>query len=100
MKKKKNIDYNLRLLFFKNEIKYILLKHLMYNSKTTETERFFLLYLLKKLRYNKISLSKSKNYGIYSGVSRSILRKYKLSRWEFKKDASFGLIKGIQKSSW
>lgn len=102
MKKKKKTDYFIRLHFLKLEINYYLLKRVLYSCKSTKIEKQFALFLLQKLSKSFFFLTKVNNYSalVNSWDSRSILRFFKISRWELKKLASFGKVKNVQKSSW
>lgn len=41
-----------------------------------------------------------KNYCLFSGRARSVIRNYNISRMFFKKFVNFGYIKGVKKASW
>lgn len=102
MKKKKCLDYFIRLNFLKLEINYYFLKKILHSSKSSKLEKRFASFLLQKLGRRHFFLSKVKNYSVLhnSSSNRSVSRFFKISRWELKSKGSFGLIKNLQKSSW
>jgi len=51
-------------------------------------------------RRNKLNINRTVNRCVVSLRSRGVIRKYKLARASFRQLASYGLIPGVQKSSW
>ncbi len=90
-------DKKKRIEFLYLEKKRKLLKLLIKNK-----------FLLNKIRFTAKNLEMQKkgycsiikNYCIFSGRARSVIRVYNISRMFFKKLASFGYLKGIKKASW
>jgi ribosomal protein S14 len=84
------------------EIKYYLLKSLMFNK----------IYITGRIRYNLLKLFlflfffrnnklyKIKNYCTITGKHRSVIKKLKFSRFVIKKLGLIGLIFGFEKSSF
>lgn len=94
-----NKDKKNRKLFFKFEIKKLILKSLLYNI---EYPFFYKLYFdnnFKKFSF-KSSISKNRKYCMFLGNSRCIFQRFKLSRHSCKKYASHGFISGLKKSSF
>jgi ribosomal protein S14 len=97
---KLNRDFKGRLNFFKNEIKVLLFKYLYHNNKLTLKEKSYISYLFFKLKPFFFFSTKIKNKSILSKESRAVSRHFRISRWEFKKLASFGKLDNTRKSSW
>lgn len=86
----------------KFELKYFLLKSLMYNK----------LYITGKIRYKLLKLFififffqnnklyKIRNYCTITGKQRSVVKNLKFSRFVIKKFGLFGFIFGLEKSSF
>ena len=88
-----------RLILKKFEINKIIIKSLLnYNCSKFEY-KFNYDKLFKKINNNS-SISKIRNYCILLSNSRSIFRKFKLSRHKLKLLASNGLITGLKKASF
>jgi ribosomal protein S14 len=88
-----------RNLLKKTEIKKLMIKSLLINNKSNF---FFKLYydkIFKKIN-NNASISKIRNYCLYLNNSRSIFRKFKLSRHKIKILAANSYITGLKKSSF
>ena len=123
MLQKNQLDYQKRNLFIKNELKRNLYKALLIslekkknfililskknnnfdieliNSNIYFQLKFYLLKKIKKLPNNSFK-TKILNRCIWTGRSKSILKKFKFSRIIFKKYASNGEIPGYFKYSW
>jgi len=55
----------------------------------------------KMARFPRLSMEvRIRNRCRLTGRCRGFLRKFEMSRLEFRKNASFGLIPGVTKSSW
>lgn len=109
------LDNKKRILFKKNEFKSKLYKSLLLALETqknlfsTEWDlvksntyyqfKFYLLLKLSSLKKNSFK-TKISNRCIWTGRSRSIYSKFKMSRITFKKHASLGEIPGYSKYSW
>lgn len=92
------IDKQHRKIFKKQEALYLTYKSIIYNKQLSNTLRykFYLkLCLLKK----KGSIVRIKNYCLITTHSRSIIRKFRLSRIQIKQLARLNQIVGITKSS-
>lgn len=96
---KKNKDQFLRQRVLKNDIKLSLFKFLLYNKNLSFFERSYLCYLIKSFAVHS-NRTKVVNRSIDSLKNRSILRKFRTSRWEFKQKASFGKLDNVEKASW
>ena len=91
-------DRKLRLDYLKNELYYRVIKVLLSNqliSLESRTE-IYTWFLLKVKSYYK---TKVKNFCIVSGYSRSIQRRFRLSRIQIKQFTMDGVLPGIKKSS-
>lgn len=105
MKKSFKNDIILRKKFQENEIDYILLRFLMDSNCFGNNLNYKVLRIRtwrKKMerQFKKNSISKKRNHCLLSYNTMSVHRKVQLSRWEFKKQASFGRLTGWRKSSW
>jgi small subunit ribosomal protein S14 len=90
-------DYKLRKKFLERESQYNKLQSLFQNRYLDgEARESVRLHLAKKGGL----LVKVQNRCVISGRSRGTLRKYKVSRINFKELASKGFLVGIKKSSW
>jgi ribosomal protein S14 len=92
-------DRNLRQSYVKYEIKKLTLKSLLYN---VNYPFFFKLYFdnfYKKFPYNS-SISKYRTSCMFHGNSRSVFKRFKLSRDVSKNLASHGYLTGLKKSSF
>lgn len=112
---KNNKDNKKRILFKKTELNQKIIKMLLialenhqklnfknWNLETEQTYFQFKYYLLSKLlNFNKNSFyTRISNRCIWTGRSKSVYSKYKISRITFKKLCSKGLIPGYYKYSW
>ena len=93
------MDHLKRKLYVSFELKILLLRSIITNNYILPIIRFYALFKLSLLPKFKL-ITRQKNRCIFLGRSYSILRKFKLSRWELKKKASFGLISNVIKGSW
>ncbi len=92
-------DKNRRNIFLLLEKKKIVLNHIINNLNLSWDTRNFAYLQLNNI--SKIStITKIKNRCVFSNRSRSIYRKFKLSRIFLKKYALQGLIMGVKKASW
>lgn len=92
-------DRNLRQSYVKYEIKKLTLKSLLYN---VNYPFFFKLYFdnfYKKFPYNS-SIAKYRTSCMFHGNSRSVFKRFKLSRDVAKNLASHGYLTGLKKSSF
>jgi len=89
-------DKIIRKNYIKSEINKIVLKSLLYNDKNLK------LYFDKKFKtFSKnTSISKCRTNCLFLKNSRSIFKKFKMSRHIAKKCASHGFLTGFKKSSF
>lgn len=98
MQKKHNLykQYKIRYSYEKNfEQKYII--------KIINLDSFLPKYLNKvneKYFVKNNSISKTHNICRFTGRSKSVFNKYKMSRMVFRKYGENGYINGLKKSSW
>jgi ribosomal protein S14 len=92
-------DKNSRQIFSKFEIKKIIIKSLLYNNKGNFNNKLYYDNLFKKFPFSS-SISKYRTNCIFLGNSRSVFRRFKLSRHICKKLASNGFLIGFRKSSF
>lgn len=97
-------DKTYKNLFFKNENFQKICKLLQYHCKyKTLQNSLNYLYSLFLLNYNKhisISKTKLKNRCIITNNSRSIIKKYAISRNYLKFIIQFNLLPGYKKAVW
>lgn len=94
-----NRDKKIRLLFSKLELKKLVLKGFLYNNHLNIKNKIFFDFKFKKFYFSS-SISKSRSSCMFLGNSRSIIHKFKLSRYSSKKFAGLGFITGLSKSSF
>jgi ribosomal protein S14 len=92
-------DKKIRSCFHKYEIKKIVLKSLLYNTELPFDYKLYFDNMFKKFPY-KSSISKYRTSCVFLGNSRSVFRRFKLSRHSIKKYAPNGYITGLKKSSF
>lgn len=99
MKKFSSVDKNNRQIFNLTEVQKIVYKSILSNQKESIEFRYKAhLFLLSFLRQS--SLIKIKNRCILTNRSRSVYRKFKMSRLMFRKMALEGKLIGVKKTSW
>lgn len=99
LNKKVKYDIIYRKFFWKLEIFKLFLIALSKNFYIHKQFRFYILNLKQALiKYSSISFIK--NRCLITGNSRSVFRKFKLSRWELKKMGLHGELPGLKKGSW
>lgn len=91
-------DKNSRQIFSKFEIKKIIIKSLLYNNSNYYKKMYYD-NLFKNFPYNS-SISKYRTSCIFLNNSRSVFRRFKLSRHICKNLASNGFLIGFKKSSF
>jgi small subunit ribosomal protein S14 len=99
MQKKIKKNINQRYLFKTFEKKRLVLKILINNLLLKKKQRIKAQQHLFFFPKNS-SLSRIKNLCILTGRTRSIYRFFKISRLQFRKLASKGVLTGISKYSW
>jgi len=92
-------DYKRRYLYSKYEKKKIILKYIQNNLNLSKDIRIKAYNKINTLPVNS-SITRIKNRCVLTNRSRSIYRKFKLSRLMFRKLASEGLIPGVSKATW
>jgi small subunit ribosomal protein S14 len=92
-------DKKKRIAYARLEKKYIVMKLIQKSFLTLNDLKYSNhLKLEKCMQYG--SFTKVKNRCIISNRSKSIYRKFGVSRIKFRELASFGLLFGVRKSSW
>jgi len=94
-----NRDKVIRNLYSKLEVKKLILKSLLYNNCLSFNKKMYFDFRFKKFTY-KSSISKCRSNCMFLGNSRSIIQKFKLSRYSSKKFAGMGFIIGLKKASF
>jgi len=92
-------DFKIRKNYLLYERKSHLLKFFAFSNVLTTHFRSYCFFKLLSLRSN-YSRTRMKNRCLFTGRSRGIMRKFKVSRIQFKKLASEDLIPGLTKSSF
>jgi len=92
-------DFNRRNIFLLLELERIILKYILTNFKLPLDIR-----LNAYINFKNVSIlstiTKIKNRCVLTNRSRSVYRKFKMSRIFFKKLALDGLLIGVKKASW
>lgn len=92
-------DKNNRWLYKTNEIKRLVYKSIISNQKELIEFRYRAHLFLINLNTNSF-LVKIKNRCLLTGRSKSVYRKFRMSRLMFRKMALEGKLIGVKKSSW
>lgn len=92
-------DNKRRQLVQKHELQRILYKSISQNNQLDISIRRQALIQLNLLPRNS-SLARIRNRCIYTGRSRSVYRKFKISRLCFRESAAKGYLPGVFKASW
>ena len=85
--------------FYNLEFSKKILKFLLNSNFFTNYERIYIYNLLIRVP-SKFSISFVRKFCVLGGYPKSILRKFKLSRHQYKKIASYGYLSGLRKSSF
>lgn len=91
-------DFLLRKLFYKHEKEQLVYKCLSSNIYLPFKTRSFFRRKFFKLG-KKLSKSKIKNYCLFTGRGRGVLRTFRMSRAMAKKNLSSGLFSGFRRAS-
>jgi len=94
-----NNDKKIRILYSYKEKKKLIIKSLLYNNNYSLKKKMFFDNKFKKFS-KKTSIAKCRSYCMFLGNSRSILWKFRLSRYASKKFANMGFINGLRKASF
>lgn len=93
-------DKKYRKYFYNYEINKLILKSLLYNNINYPfLFKIYFDFKFKKFTF-KSSISKARTSCMFLGNSRSVFRRFKMSRHLCKKYASFGFLVGLKKSSF
>jgi len=92
-------DKDNRQIFLKFEIKKLTLKSLLFNINYPFIYKFYFDTIYKKFSFNS-SISRYRTSCIFLGNSRSIFKRFKLSRHVCKKFGSNGFLTGLKKASF
>lgn len=95
----KTLDNFKRKLFLKNELKKILLKSIIKDSKLPLTYRYFALYNKSKL-LRISSITQQKNKCVQTGRIWSTVKLTKYSRFFFRSESNSGNLPGFRRASW
>lgn len=90
-------DKDIRKFFVLSEINKILLKSLLYNELGEYKHKMYYDWTFKKYKKNS-SLCRYRTSCVILANTRSVLRRFKLSRHAAKKYASYGIITGLKKA--
>jgi len=91
-------DIKRRSFFHKLETRRIMLKAMIRDSKISPQVRMRCIVKLAQLRNS--SLVRIRNRCSFTGRSRGLLRRFRMSRITLRQFIAQGLISGIFKSSW
>ena len=92
-------DKKKRNYFHQFEIKKLVIKSLLYNKLIDFEYKLYFDNIFKKFPY-KSSIAQYRTSCLFLGNSRSVFRRFKLSRHSIKKYAPFGYMIGLKKSSF
>ena len=92
-------DRTRRLLVAKYEMKRVQYKSLSEDRNLPNSIRFHFFLKLSQLPRNS-SKTRIRNRCILTGRSRSVYKKFRISRIAFREMASQGVLTGIYKASW
>lgn len=92
-------DKKNREIFLNYEIKKLILKSLLYNVFYPFFYKLYFDFIFKKFPF-KSSISKYRTSCMFLGNSRSIFRRFKLSRYMCKRYGAHGYLIGLKKSSF
>lgn len=92
-------DKKKRNQVFKNELYFKSLKILLSNQRLSKSIREQLFFWVQTLS-SKVYKTQVKSRCILTGYSRSVSRRFRVSRMQFKKYAVTGLLPGVKKASW
>ena len=95
----KNLDYKRRQFFVSYEYKRKSLQAVATNQNLDVSLRWWAQLEKSKLP-RQSSLSRVHNYCVNTNRSRSVIGFYKISRLQFRRLASKGIIPGLRKSCW
>ena len=85
--------------FYKLELNKKVIKVLLNNVSSSNMERIYFFHLLTRMP-TKYSISFIRKFCVLSGYPKSVFRKFKLSRHQAKRMASYGYLVGLRKSSF
>ena len=95
----KYLDNLRRKLFVKNELKKILLKSIIKNTKLPLSYRYFALYNKSKLlRFS--SITQQKNKCVINVRTWSTVKLTRYSRFLFRTESNKGNLPGFRRASW
>jgi ribosomal protein S14 len=105
---KKNLNYQLKvkLKLLKKKQKPLFLRAVFLNANTSSDAKLMQLSvlfrssLIRDLNKNNSSFSRVTSQCILTWRTRSVYSFFNLSRISLRELSSFGLIKGLRKSSW
>lgn len=92
-------DKKRRLFYQKSEKKKIILKYIFSNLNLPKNLRMRAYYQLKSLPRD-CSITRIKNRCLLTNRSRSIYKKFRISRLVFRRMALNGELVGVRKSTW
>lgn len=95
----KMLDNFRRKLFLKNELKKVILKSLIKNTKLPLSYRYFALYNKSKLM-RLSSVTQQKNKCVETGRIWSTVKLTKYSRFFFRIESNNGNLPGFRRASW
>ncbi len=96
---KKKKDKNVRENFKKSEVKLLLFKFLYFSNNNKNHKQFYAYEFIKKFHLNSSS-SRIRNRCVYTGRSRWVLKRFKISRIKFKELVDYGILHGVRRSSY
>lgn len=99
MKKRNISDFKNRLYVFKYDFIRYKLKFIINNTLLHPSIRFKAQQQLNNLIKNSAKI-RLRNRCILTGRSRSVYKKFKISRIMFRELALKGLLNGVRKASW
>lgn len=92
-------DKKKRKIYKKNELERMRLRSIINNIELNLPFKNVNYLKLTKMKRNSVG-NPYKNRCLLTSTSKSVYRKFKLSRWELRKLCNNGEIMGLHKASW
>lgn len=92
-------DKKIRDKVQRNEKNVLLYKYLLFNSLSKKNKHFYFFNFIKKFHLNSSS-SRVINRCIYTGRSKWVIKRYKISRIKFKELCDYGKLHGVRRASY
>jgi len=98
--RKREKDINIRRNFLNKEINSILYKYYNQSNFVKNKKKFFINFKFIKIFHLSSSQTRAANRCLETNNSRWVLRRFKLSRVQFKSRVDKGDIIGVRRATW